>query len=383
MTRKLFTLLVGVAGFALLCAGLTRAQAQTRARVRASSQTAKALTTVRARRGESLTTIASRNGLPVEEIARLNNLAVQSRLKAGQRILLPNHKSQRQAAEAGAGAQVVGNRIKFVDGSTLDVDEAWKQGTVVWYKRGGVAQSVEREVRTIEPIFASKTDSEAVKMDRVPSKPESATNSSQFWIYLVGGARFKVDQVNETSEGAWYNRGNLSIFLERERIARITREDPSFLTGAWKNNDWSSGNSRIDELIKTNGHRYGVDPYLVFCVIEHESHFHPRALSPKGARGLMQLMPGTARRFGVRNSFDVADNIKGGTQYLRELLDMFSGQVNLALASYNAGEGAVVKYGNNVPPYRETREYVKKIARRYAMTTREPGPDSQVPAPRQ
>lgn len=383
MTRQLFTLLVIVASFALFCAGLTRAQAQTRARVGSASQIAETLTTVRARRKESLTTIASRNGFSVEEIARLNNLAVQSRLKPGQRILLPAHKTQGQAAEAGTGAQVVGNRIKFVDGSTLDVDEAWKQGTVVWYKRGGVAQSVEREVRTIEPVFASTPNSETVKADRVvPTKP-STTNTPQFWIYLVGGARFKVDEVNETPEGAWYNRGNLSIFLERERIARISSEDPSFSAQGWKNNDWSSGNSRIDELIKTNGHRYGVDPYLVFCVIEHESHFHPRAVSPKGARGLMQLMPGTARRFGVRNSFDVADNIKGGTQYLRELMGMFGGQVNLVLASYNAGEGAVMKYGSNVPPYRETREYVKKIGKRYGLTRREPGPDSEVPAPRQ
>jgi soluble lytic murein transglycosylase-like protein len=96
----------------------------------------------------------------------------------------------------------------------------------------------------------------------------------------------------------------------------------------------------------------------------------------------MQLMPGTARRLGVRRPFDAAENIRGGTQYLRELMDMFGGQVNLVLASYNAGEGAVMKYGRNVPPYRETREYVKKIGKRYGLSGRQPQDDSNVPGPR-
>jgi soluble lytic murein transglycosylase-like protein len=81
----------------------------------------------------------------------------------------------------------------------------------------------------------------------------------------------------------------------------------------------------------------------------------------------MQLMPGTAARFGVRNSFDPAQNIHGGTQYLKELLKMFGGRVDLALASYNAGEGAVIKYGGKVPPYRETRDYVRRISGRYGI----------------
>jgi soluble lytic murein transglycosylase-like protein len=114
--------------------------------------------------------------------------------------------------------------------------------------------------------------------------------------------------------------------------------------------------------------RQGVDPYLIFCVMEQESHFHPRAVSPKGAKGLLQLMPGTAARFGVRNSFDPAQNIMGGTRYLKELLRQFKGRVDLVLASYNAGEGAVLKYGHNVPPYRETRDYVKRISKRYGQS---------------
>jgi LysM repeat protein len=320
---------------------------------------------VRARQGESLATIANRSGFSVEEIARLNNLKVQSRLKKGQRILLPGTGDQRESTAADPGRQIIGNRIRFADGSTLDVEEAWKQGTVTWYKRGGVMQSLTQPVRSIEPLFAPKQKLEPATSRRNPAPEPVETQPAQVWIHLVGGARFKVDEVNEVAGGAWYSRGNFSVFLERERIARITKEDPSSKGPGWSNSDWSSGNSRIDELIRLNGQRFGVDPYLVFCVIEHESHFHPRALSPKGARGLMQLMPGTARRFGVRNSFDVAENIKGGTQYLRELMDMFGGQVHLALASYNAGEGAVMRYGRNIPPYRETREYVKRITKRY------------------
>ena len=89
------------------------------------------------------------------------------------------------------------------------------------------------------------------------------------------------------------------------------------------------------------------------------------AVSPKGAQGLMQLMPDTAARYGVTNPYDVAQNIKGGTRYLKDLLTMFNGRVDLALAGYNAGEGAVMKFGNTVPPYDETRNYVKLILKRY------------------
>ena len=94
----------------------------------------------------------------------------------------------------------------------------------------------------------------------------------------------------------------------------------------------------------------------------------------------MQLMPGTARRLGVRKPFDAAENIRAGTQYMRELMDMFGGKVDLVLASYNAGEGAVLKYGRNVPPYRETRDYVKTIGKRYGLSGRQPG-QNEVPDP--
>ncbi|HEX7333131.1 MAG TPA: lytic transglycosylase domain-containing protein [Pyrinomonadaceae bacterium] len=128
---------------------------------------------------------------------------------------------------------------------------------------------------------------------------------------------------------------------------------------------WTTGNSKIDSLIRLYGQQYGVDPYLIYCTMSQESSFNVGATSPKGAMGLMQLMPGTAARYGVTNPYDVAQSIKGGTRYLKDLLKMFNGRVDLALAGYNAGEGAVMKYGNTIPPYTETRNYVRLILKRY------------------
>jgi len=101
--------------------------------------------------------------------------------------------------------------------------------------------------------------------------------------------------------------------------------------------------------------------------MHQESSFRKRALSHKGASGLMQLMPATAARLGVKNIWDPKQNIEGGVKYMRFLLNLFSGDVRLALAGYNAGEGAVMKYGYNVPPYNETQEYVRRIGKRYSM----------------
>lgn len=140
-------------------------------------------------------------------------------------------------------------------------------------------------------------------------------------------------------------------------------------TFAAGNQVWSTGNDRVDGLIRYYGNLHAVDPYLIFCLMSQESKFSKIAISPKGAQGLMQLMPGTAARYGVTNSYDVAQNISGGTRYLKDLLKMFNGRVDLALAGYNAGENAVIKYGYTIPPYEETRNYVKLITKRYGVTT--------------
>src|SRR5580765_3508166 len=138
---------------------------------------------------------------------------------------------------------------------------------------------------------------------------------------------------------------------------------------AASNQIWTSGNTRIDGLIRYYGNQNGIDPYLIFCLMSQESKFSHSATSPKGAQGLMQLMPGTAARYGVTNPYDVAQSIMGGTRYLKDLLKMFNGRVDLALAGYNAGENAVIKYGYTIPPYDETRNYVKLIIKRYGRLT--------------
>jgi soluble lytic murein transglycosylase-like protein len=276
-------------------------------------------------------------------------------------------------------------RITLTDGYTFEVDEVWKQGDEIWYRQGRVSKSIEASsVKKFTPVAAAKTApaKSAAKPEALAAKtPDAPPAPLAIWIYLNGGARLQVDEVTEKPDGAWYRRGNVSMFLDRERIARIEREQPPATDTAWRQGGWTSGNDRIDHLIKLNASRFGVDPYLVFCVIEQESQFKYFARSPKGAQGLMQLMPGTARRLGVRRPYDPAENIMGGTRYLKELLTMFDGRVDLVLASYNAGEGAVIKYGRNVPPYRETREYVKKIGKRYGIDGRKPQEENDAPVP--
>ena len=130
---------------------------------------------------------------------------------------------------------------------------------------------------------------------------------------------------------------------------------------------FSTGDAQVDGFIVDSARRHAVDPVLIYAVMHRESAFKKRALSHKGASGLMQLMPATARRFGVTNIWDPRQNIDAGARYMRWLLNTFDGDVRLALAGYNAGEGAVMKYGYRVPPYRETQEYVRRISERYAL----------------
>lgn len=128
---------------------------------------------------------------------------------------------------------------------------------------------------------------------------------------------------------------------------------------------FTTGNPIHDSYIVDSARRYNVDPLLIYSQMHQESSFKINATSNKGASGLMQLMPATARRFGVTSIYDPRQNIDAGVRYMRWLLDTFNGDVVLALAGYNAGEGAVMKYGWNVPPYRETQEYVRRITGRY------------------
>jgi soluble lytic murein transglycosylase-like protein len=182
-------------------------------------------------------------------------------------------------------------------------------------------------------------------------------NAQGKWVVVVEDKLVQktasVKRVANVTDGLATREGGLTTKL----IMGSTRELKGFTTG----------DATVDSYIVDSSRRYSIDPLLIYSQMHQESTFKLRAMSPKGARGLMQLMPGTARRFGVDNIYDAKQNIDGGVRYMRFLLDMFGGDVNLALAGYNAGEGAVMRYGNQIPPYRETQEYVRRISNRYNM----------------
>jgi soluble lytic murein transglycosylase-like protein len=136
---------------------------------------------------------------------------------------------------------------------------------------------------------------------------------------------------------------------------------PSYRTTTAVATTGRSSSSMYDTIVEEHATRHSLRPELVRAVIQVESGFNPHARSPVGAMGLMQLMPATARELGVTDPYDPAQNIGGGTRYLRLLLDKYAGNEQLALAAYNAGPGAVDRYGKTIPPYRETRDYVKKV----------------------
>ncbi|HKQ51314.1 MAG TPA: transglycosylase SLT domain-containing protein [Pyrinomonadaceae bacterium] len=318
------------------------------------------LVKIRSRTGDTLSLLGDRFGVTPEELAAVNPEAAGAPLRPGTEILIPLPSPEllartpvdQPAAEADAGEWVNVQGVLFRKGSVARVVEP-----------GGAAESV-----TKTEAAGGKTLGRVVEV----TDAGRSTSPRPVWIFLVGGARVEADTVKETEDGVWYTRGPLTIFVERSRIERIEREPvvsgPGDSSGAWIERGWTTGNAKLDALIRENGERHGVDPYLIFCVMEQESHFKPWVVSPKGARGLMQLMPGTAARFGVRKPFDPAENIMGGTKYLKQLLENFGGRVDLVLAGYNAGEGAVMKYGGRVPPYRETRNYVRLIGQRYGQS---------------
>ena len=145
-----------------------------------------------------------------------------------------------------------------------------------------------------------------------------------------------------------------------------------------------SDKTPFERIIRAAADRYRVDADLIHCVIAIESNFDPKAVSPKNARGLMQLMPQTAAQFGVKDAFNPEQNVDAGTRYLRQLIDRYN-NLTLALAAYNAGPERVDQHGRRVPPYLETMKYVQRITKSYAKIKAETAPllpdDSPLPKP--
>lgn len=179
---------------------------------------------------------------------------------------------------------------------------------------------------------------------------------------------------------AWRDAGGQLVLSDRPPLAGTpmqTFEVPK-ARGVRVTRPPDRKSAQFDPIIDRHSATHGVDPDLVRAVIQVESAFNPHAVSPKGAMGLMQLMPATAVELGVGNAFDPAENIQGGVRYLKRLLARYDDRVELALAAYNAGPGAVDRHGQKVPPYRETQDYVRRITKGRPATAASTAPSTRI-----
>jgi Soluble lytic murein transglycosylase and related regulatory proteins (some contain LysM/invasin domains) len=182
---------------------------------------------------------------------------------------------------------------------------------------------------------------------------------------VPGDGRYKVTERSPRRLDSYEDRLTRTIARRSSNgLARMGMERDGSHTGNYSYRLFKTAPQTMDRYIKLAAVHHQVDPLLIKAVIKAESNFNPSAVSPKGAQGLMQLMPGTARDLAVSNPFDPIQNINGGTKYLRYLLDSFNGNVELSLAAYNAGPGNVAPRGT-IPNFPETRNYVTKVMETY------------------
>jgi hypothetical protein len=141
-------------------------------------------------------------------------------------VLLASTPLVAQRSQEPAEGEPIGKRLIFADGATLDVDDAWKQGDAIWYRLQGTSQISNRQIRKIENRYKKPEAGNQPAPATEAVAPKAPANAAPLWIYLTGGARLRVDEVREVADGAWYSRGKLTMFLDRERIAGIEREQP-------------------------------------------------------------------------------------------------------------------------------------------------------------
>lgn len=211
------------------------------------------------------------------------------------------------------------------------------------------------EIQARVPVKFTNLQSD-VPFEQYLSKEVAANSSLLDGNYSLNSGRALYDSIS-TEDSTKSDKTSANLLRAKTSLSASTAFIPS-------NKDELM--LLINNNISQASQKYGVDPNLVRAVMKQESGFNPRALSSCGAQGLMQLMPGTADGLGVKDPWDITQNIEGGVKYLRNQLDAFNGDAKLALAAYNAGPNSVTKYGG-IPPYDETQNYVKRVMDYYRM----------------